>query len=109
MLFIGDLGAGKTTFIKQLLRELGSTDLASSPSFSLINEYSTKSAAVYHIDLYRLEDATDVFNLGIEEYLYGKNFCFIEWPQIILEYLEKPYHILKIDIIENNARKITLM
>ena len=74
-----------------------------------LNEYGLKDGStVYHIDLYRLEDVDEVFNLGIEEYLYSGNYCFIEWPQILMDYIDSPYHVIHIDILENNSRKIAL-
>ena len=108
ILFIGDLGAGKTTSIKYFLKHLKCEDAGSSPSYSIINEYKAGDDKIYHIDLYRLEDAQDAFNLGIEDYLYSGYYCFVEWPQIIFDYLEEPYHIFKIEIQEDNSRIVTL-
>ena len=108
VLFIGDLGAGKTTSIKCLLKLLNCHDLGSSPSYSIINEYASDHDKIFHIDLYRLESEHEAFRLGIEDYLYSGKYCFVEWPQIIFDYLEEPYHILKIEISENNSRKISL-
>ncbi len=79
--FTGDLGAGKTTFIKALCKELKVTDATSSPTFAVVNEYRTEqNGAVYHFDLYRMKSLSEVFDTGIEEYLYSGNYCFIEWP-----------------------------
>lgn len=108
ILFIGDLGAGKTTSIKQILKELHCEDDGSSPSYSLINEYKAGDNKIYHIDLYRLEDAEEVFNLGIEDYLYSGYYCFVEWPQVIFEFIEEPYHIFKIEIQDDNSRLVSL-
>jgi len=109
ILMVGELGAGKTSLVKAIMEILKIEDNASSPSFSLINEYRIKEdKKVFHIDLYRLQDPEEVFNLGIEEYLYSGNYCFVEWPQIILDYIEPPYHLMQIEIMENNSRKITL-
>ena len=94
VLLVGDLGAGKTTLVKQLKTEYGSTDVGSSPSFSLINEYTGKNQKIYHIDLYRLNEADEAFQLGIEEYIYSDNMCFIEWPQLIIDYLHPPFHVI---------------
>ncbi len=77
--FTGDLGAGKTTLVKAVCEELGVTDLVSSPTFSIINEYLTSDKKmVYHLDLYRLEDDNEALGIGIEDYLYSNNFIFIE-------------------------------
>lgn len=108
ILFVGDLGAGKTTIIKEILKQLGSEDTGSSPSYAIINEYKGANEPVFHIDLYRLNDAEEVFQLGFEEIIYSGRKCFIEWPQIVLDYLEPPYHILKIEVQSDNARKISL-
>lgn len=80
--FHGELGAGKTTFIKALCTELGVKDAMSSPSFSLVNEYhDSKGNPVYHFDLYRLKSPEEAFDIGMEEYLYSGHYCFVEWPE----------------------------
>lgn len=108
VLFIGDLGAGKTTLIKSFLKLLNCEDFGSSPSFAIINQYKASDAPIYHIDLYRLENPEEAFHLGIEELLYSGHYCFIEWPQIIKDYLDGQYHTLTFEILQNNARRITL-
>ena len=109
VLFIGDLGAGKTTIIKALLKELGSEDIGSSPSYAIINKYIADQGPVFHIDLYRLNTAEEVFQLGIEEILYADNKCFMEWPQLIIDYIDPPYHTVKIEVLEDNSRKISML
>jgi len=80
--FHGELGAGKTTFIKALCAELGVKDAMSSPSFSLVNEYRDgNDNPIYHFDLYRLKSPQEAFDIGMEEYLYSGNYCFVEWPE----------------------------
>jgi tRNA threonylcarbamoyladenosine biosynthesis protein TsaE len=80
--FHGELGAGKTTFIKALCAELGVKNAMSSPSFSLVNEYhDANHNPVYHFDLYRLKSPEEAFDIGLEEYIYSGNYCFIEWPE----------------------------
>ena len=80
--FHGELGAGKTTFIKALSEQLGVKENMSSPSFSLVNEYhDSKGNPVYHFDLYRLKSPEEAFDIGMEEYLYSGNYCFVEWPE----------------------------
>lgn len=107
VLFIGDLGAGKTSLIKRLLEKKGIVDVASSPSFSIINEYRTQDdQTIYHFDLYRIESVEEAFSLGIEEYLYSGQLCLIEWPQIIMDYVDPPYHVLRIEVLQNNDRRI---
>lgn len=97
ILFEGDLGAGKTTFIKSLIKELGSKDEVSSPTFSIVNEYSIPpDGIVYHFDLYRVESEDEALDFGVEEYLDSGNFCFIEWPEVIINLLDNNYHTIKI-------------
>lgn len=106
----GDLGAGKTTLVTALCKKLGVLDRVSSPTFSIINEYMTdKGKPVYHLDLYRLEDEEEALNIGIEDYLYQKNYTFIEWPELIEHLL--PEDILRIHIqnLDNSTRKIVFL
>ena len=82
--FYGDMGAGKTTLIKVLCKTLKVEDMISSPSFSIVNEYlSIDGKTIFHFDIYRIKDIQEAFDLGYEEYLYGKNYCFVEWPEKI--------------------------
>src|SRR5690606_9036825 len=85
VVFEGDLGAGKTTFIKSLVKELGSKDEVSSPTFSIVNEYSIPNVKVFHFDLYRVKSEDEALDFGVEEYLDSGSFCFIEWPEIIMD------------------------
>ena len=107
VLFYGDLGAGKTTLIKALVRELGSSDNVSSPTFSLINEYKTEdNQSIFHLDLYRLKEENEAFDLGIEEILESESLKFIEWPQKINTLLENESNSAKIFSINETKRKI---
>ena len=82
ILFHGEMGAGKTTFIKQLAKELGVTEATSSPTFSLVNEYhTTNNQIVYHFDFYRLKNEVEALDMGVDEYLYSGNWCFYH-PQL---------------------------
>lgn len=105
--FYGEMGVGKTTIIKAFCTELGVTDAMSSPSYSIVNQYSGRET-VYHIDLYRLKTIKEALSIGIEEYLSSKQYCFIEWPQIIEPLL--PSGTLKIDINvkEDGQRELTI-
>jgi tRNA threonylcarbamoyladenosine biosynthesis protein TsaE len=94
--FYGEMGAGKTTFIKAVCRELGVCDTVSSPSFALVYEYRTpEDERIYHFDLYRINDTSELFDLGYEDYFYSGNKCFIEWP-------EKAEHLLPEDCMRVN-------
>lgn len=100
--FEAEMGAGKTTFIKELCRVLGSSDNFSSPTYSIVNEYSNNSGKIYHFDLYRLKSTDELLDIGFEEYVEGKQYCFIEWPAISLQLLPKPYLSIVINVKENN-------
>ena len=76
------MGAGKTTFIKAIARKLGVTDVTSSPTFSLVNEYETRDGQIlYHFDLYRINSEEEGYDMGLDEYFYSGNVCLIEWPE----------------------------
>ena len=103
---IGELGAGKTTMVKSFLQLLGSNDHSSSPTFSIMNEYLLEDKEVYHFDLYRINDLEEALHIGIEDYLYSGQLCFIEWPEI-LEPLElENIHKIEIEHLENSHRRI---
>ena len=89
-LFHGSMGVGKTTLIKELSLQLGVLDVVSSPTFSIVNPYSTiNNGMIYHFDFYRLESEEEVFDIGIEEYFLGNNYCFIEWPDRLPDLIER--------------------
>jgi len=105
-LFEGSMGSGKTTLIREICRQLGSTDSFSSPTFSLINEYGSKAGKLYHMDLYRLKGQDELLDLGVEEYLDSGSYIFIEWPQLALPLIDAP-HLSIIIRPENNFRYIS--
>jgi tRNA threonylcarbamoyladenosine biosynthesis protein TsaE len=82
-LFYGEMGAGKTTFVKELCRQLGVEDVMSSPTFSIVNEYKSPRGNVYHFDFFRIKNAAEAYDIGTEEYFYSGNYCFVEWPEKI--------------------------
>ncbi|MBI3512258.1 MAG: tRNA (adenosine(37)-N6)-threonylcarbamoyltransferase complex ATPase subunit type 1 TsaE [Bacteroidetes bacterium] len=106
--FHGELGAGKTTFIKAVCEQLGVKDVMSSPSFSIVNEYrDKKNIPVYHIDLYRIKSIDEAMNAGVEEYLYSGNYCFIEWPEKAEEILpSETVHVYMTS--DGGVRKLTV-
>jgi len=123
--FYGELGAGKTTLIKELCKQLRVTDKGSSPTFALINEYKIPSplptspirggektqvlpngedlggASVFHFDLYRLKNESEIYDIGYEDYLFSGNYCFIEWPEKMEHLLPPDCVKVKIDVKEN--------
>tara|TARA_B110000881_G_C18567945_1_gene513853 strand:+ start:591 stop:1001 length:411 start_codon:yes stop_codon:yes gene_type:complete len=108
LLFSGVIGAGKTTLVKQLCKNLGVIDTVNSPTYSLINEYITKESTVFHIDLFRIEKIEEINNLGLLDYLASKNKVIIEWPEIIIDQLNQNYSHITIDYIRDDKRKITI-
>jgi tRNA threonylcarbamoyladenosine biosynthesis protein TsaE len=83
-LFYGEMGSGKTTFIKHVCEQLGVSDTMSSPTFSIVNEYLTRTPLkVFHFDFYRIKNEAEAYDIGTEEYFYSGNFCFVEWPEKI--------------------------
>jgi tRNA threonylcarbamoyladenosine biosynthesis protein TsaE len=109
LLFFGEMGAGKTTLIKEICKQLDVVDSISSPTFSLVNEYQTsKEVAVFHFDFYRITDEKEAFDMGIEEYLYNNDWCLIEWPQNVENLLPLEAVKLHLSILENGQRNLQL-
>ena len=93
-----EMGIGKTTLIKELSLQLGVTDVVSSPTFSIVNEYvSSSHGKIYHFDFYRLKDEEEAFDMGYEEYFFGDDYCFVEWP-------EKIPHLIEEDMVKIKMR-----
>ncbi|MEM0941902.1 MAG: tRNA (adenosine(37)-N6)-threonylcarbamoyltransferase complex ATPase subunit type 1 TsaE [Bacteroidota bacterium] len=105
--FYAEMGAGKTTLIKQICKELGVIDEMSSPTFSIVNEYkSLKMGMIYHFDFYRLTEMKEAINIGVEEYLYSGNFCLLEWPGLVEPLLPEEYLEININLVSDNARSL---
>jgi len=104
--FYGEMGAGKTTFIKALCEEMQVLDYVTSPTFALINEYRTgDNRAIFHFDFYRIKNLSEAFDFGYEDYFYSGDYCFIEWPELIEPLL--PSIAVKVTIREiENGRRI---
>lgn len=96
IIFKGDLGAGKTTLIKALVQKLGSDDLVSSPTFSIVNEYKSKESKIYHFDFYRIENEEEAYDIGFEDYVDSGAWVFIEWPEKIPHLLDFDHHCIHI-------------
>lgn len=88
IIFNAGMGVGKTTFIKALCKALGAVDEASSPTFSIVNDYLCQDGShIFHFDLYRIKDTEEAMAAGAEDYIYGENYCLIEWPETLLQLL----------------------
>lgn len=105
ILLRGDLGAGKTTLVKVLCAQLGITEPVSSPTFSLVNEYTSPSyGPVYHMDLYRLDKIIDLVQIGFEEYLESGNICLIEWPDLARDMMTMRHVSIDIRVTPDQSR-----
>ena len=106
--FEGEMGAGKTTLIKSLCEVAGVSDNVTSPTFSLVNEYRTADDKVfYHFDFYRIKDESEAMDIGVEEYFYSGDYCFVEWPSKIESLLPSEHVLIKITV-EDNYRLIDI-
>ena len=108
--FYGKMGAGKTTFVKAICEELGVKDVITSPTFAIINEYTSSTQGgvpIYHFDFYRIKKLEEVYDMGYEDYFYCGALCFIEWPELIEELL--PDDAVRVSITEqpNGSRLVT--
>lgn len=109
ILFNGEMGAGKTTFIKQLCKTLGVTEATSSPTFSLVNEYqTTNNQTVYHFDFYRLKNINEAIDMGVDDYLYSGNWCFIEWAENIASLITDAHSTISIEVLPDGKRLLKL-
>ena len=107
--FYGRMGAGKTTFISEVCRLLESEDEASSPTFSIVNQYDTRRwGRVYHLDCYRLDSEEDAFDIGIEDYFNSGSACFVEWPERIEGLLPDNVVNVTLEVAENDERILTV-
>ena len=107
--FYGEMGVGKTTLIKFLSLHLGVTNMVSSPTFSIVNEYPINGDdKIYHFDFYRIEDEQEAFDIGYEEYFFSNAYCFIEWPEKITNLIEEDMVRIKIST-EGTTRRIEVI
>ena len=103
----GNMGAGKTTFIKALCEQLGVKDVVSSPTFSIVNEYSAGDEIIYHFDFYRIKNLQEAYDIGYEEYFYSGNICLLEWPERVAELLPESYVKVEITALSPEKRAFT--
>ena len=109
ILFHGEMGVGKTTFIKQFCKSLGVLEATSSPTFSLVNEYQTNTnQLVYHFDFYRLNHEIEAMDMGIDDYLYSGNWCFIEWAEKIPNLIPESHSVITISLLPDGKRSLVL-
>lgn len=109
VLLNAEMGSGKTTLIKAILQVLGIEDFEGSPTFSLVNEYATSAATIYHFDLYRINEAEELYDIGFEDYLDKNAYIFIEWPEHAQGFLEDDYHTISIKTLDNETRTLTMV
>jgi tRNA threonylcarbamoyladenosine biosynthesis protein TsaE len=109
LLFHGEMGAGKTTLIKEICKELGSDDSISSPTFSIVNEYITlNNDTIYHFDFYRINSIEEAYNIGIEDYFHTDAWCLIEWPSVIKNLLPLITNNIYLTKLDDKQRNIQL-
>ena len=107
--FYGKMGSGKTTFIKAICEELGVTDVITSPTFAIVNEYHSEqtSKPIFHFDFYRIKKLEEVYDMGYEDYFYSGSLCFLEWPELIEEILPADVVKVKIEGQADGSRTVT--
>ena len=102
-LFYGEMGVGKTAFIKSICKHLNVIDVVSSPTFSIVNQYvNDQDEFMYHFDFYRTNNKNEIFDIGYEEYLFSDSFCFIEWPERLDNLLPNKYLEIKMKLRDGN-------
>jgi len=106
-LLYGEMGSGKTTLVKEFCRQLGVNDSISSPTFSIVNEYSlTSDDKVYHFDFYRIKNEAEAFDIGVEEYFTSGHYCFVEWPEKIPSLIEGRHAVISLNAENEGQRTI---
>ena len=109
ILFNGEMGVGKTTLIKEICRSLGVVNATSSPTFSLVNEYViAEKQKIFHFDMYRLKSENEALDMGIDDYLYSENWCFIEWSEKIINLIPANHSVIELSLQVNGNRKLVL-
>ncbi|MFC6859647.1 tRNA (adenosine(37)-N6)-threonylcarbamoyltransferase complex ATPase subunit type 1 TsaE [Zunongwangia atlantica] len=108
ILFYGEMGAGKTTLIKNLVKKLNIEDRVASPTFSLVNEYRSENENIFHFDFYRIEDETEAYDIGFEDYIDQDGWKFIEWPQKIHNLIPLDHQKLELEKKDSETRMLKL-
>ena len=107
-LLYGEMGAGKTTLVREFCKQLGVEDSVNSPTFSIVNEYAltNNSGKVYHFDFYRIRNESEAFDIGVEEYFYSGHYCFVEWPEKIPSLIEGKHAVIFLSAENEKQRTI---
>ena len=109
ILFHGDMGVGKTTLIKEICKTLGTEDLISSPTFSIVNEYITSNdETIFHFDFYRIDNEEEAYNIGVEDYFDSNHWCLIEWPSVVENLLPLDNVNVYLTVLEDGQRNIQI-
>ena len=108
LLFNAEMGMGKTTLIKAIVKALHCDDEVSSPTFSLVNEYQTKTETIFHFDLYRVENEEELYSFGIEDYLYSNHWILAEWPDLLKPLLQGEFSTISIVRLDNGDRQLEM-
>lgn len=109
VVFRGEMGAGKTTLIREIAAQLGCTDTVTSPTFAIVNQYQgADDRTVYHFDFYRIEDLREAYDFGYEEYFYSGDLCLVEWPERIEPLLPDEVVTVRIAVESETARTFTI-
>ena len=103
---IGQMGSGKTTLVQAIVSQLGSDEAVSSPTFGLVHEYNIRNGMIVHMDLYRLEQESELEQLGFDDYLSTGNLCLIEWPELAAKHIQGGCHHLSIEWVNDRKRKL---
>jgi tRNA threonylcarbamoyladenosine biosynthesis protein TsaE len=103
----GPMGVGKTTFIKEVCKQLKVNEVVTSPTFALVNEYSTQSGQkIYHFDFYRIKREEELYDIGYEDYVYGDDYCFIEWPEKAPDLIPSHFTQIRLEEVSTGKRRM---